>query len=138
MIDDTTLRRLVELAARPGALAALEQLIEVQIGLESQTRIEPAANGPTRRSLLRQELAEREGPSDITISWSELERLGVTLHPIRCARRTREQAETDAPASRCAWLPEGWDHWRCVLCQRVETGTPIAREIQAARVPDPA
>jgi len=25
-----------------------------------------------------------------------------------------------------------------VLCQRVETGTPIAREIQAARVPDPA
>lgn len=109
MHDDPTLLELAALLRQPGALGALRDVVQAQLELSA---------------------AGRERLPMVTVSPSDPAMVMV----IDCARRREEMSQTDAPASRCAWLAEPEiGGYRCRICRRAEVGTTRAHRLDDVR-----
>lgn len=107
--DEPILRELATILRQPGALEAVRSLVDAQVELDA---------------------AILERPPMVSVTAGD----PALVMVIECARRREEQRETDAPASRCAWLdaPE-IGGYRCRVCGCAEVGTERARRLDQVR-----
>jgi hypothetical protein len=121
MTDDRILSEALAILRQPGALDALRSVVQAQAALDAAldaalaTRLTEAGLEPLPM---------------VSVAASDP---ALTMI-VDCSRRRAEMSETDAPASRCAWLaaPE-IGGYRCRVCGRSEVETARAKRLDQVR-----